>query len=77
MDLDFSSLKLKSAPGKYSLKGVIKCSIFNGKKFYMCLYPDLKQNKWIMSDGYSLQFIDSPLMHKIGDVVMLFYSSIN
>ena len=77
LDLDFSSLKLKSAPGKYSLKGVIKCSVFNGKKFYMCLYPDLKQNKWIMSDGYSLQFIDSPLMHKIGDVVMLFYSSIN
>ena len=77
MLLDFSTSIIKNTPGKYFLKGIIKYCIVNEIKFYSCLYFDSLCKKWIISDGYDKQFIDSPLKHTIGNVVALFYSCLN
>ena len=75
--LDFSTTFIKNTPGKYNLKGVIKYCIVNEIKFYTCIYYDSTYKKWIISDGYSKKFIDSPINHKIGHIVALFYSCLN
>ena len=75
--LDFSTTFIKNTPGKYNLKGVIKYCIVNEIKFYTCLYYDSQFKKWIISDGYSKQFIDSPINHKVGNIIALFYSCLN
>ena len=75
--LDLSSLKLRSGMSVYNLKGVIKSYVNNGKKFYICIYEDFAKRNWFISDGYSKDPIISPLNHIMGDVVMLFYSSLN
>ena len=77
INLDLSSLGLKSSPIKYNLKGIIKTCVVNDKKIYSCIYPDYSINKWIVSDGYSKIYESSPYNNTIGDVVMLFYSSLD
>ena len=80
LNLNLSQLELKSSPVNYSLKAVINCNVVNENKFYTCIYYDNLKQKWIMSDGYSIQFIDNPLVmnnSSFGDVIMLFYSSLN
>jgi len=63
--------------GTYNLKGIIKKSIFQGKKYYICLYKEM--NQWFLSDGITINQLNSPspLFHKIGNIVMLFYSNEN
>ena len=75
--LDLSCLGLKSGPTKYNLKGIIKSCLMNDKKIYTCIYKDLFLNRWIVSDGYSKGFVNSPYDNNVGDVVMLFYDSFN
>ena len=76
-ELDLSSLGIKSGITNYYLKGVIKSYLNNNIKYYICIYEDNAKKQWIISDGYSKNFIISPLNHSVGDVVMLFYSSFN
>ena len=61
--------------GNYNLKGVIKKTIVNGEKFFICIYKEM--NQWFKSDGITIKQLDclSPLNHNIGNVVMLFYSN--
>ena len=73
--VDFSKLGIKCNPFIYNLKGIIKCYFQNEKKYYICIYQDYGQKQWVMSDGYSKSFIDTPFNHNIGDIIMLFYSS--
>ena len=79
MNLDCSQLGLKGGPFNYYLKAVINYNNINENKFYTCLYEDKLKGKWFMSDGYSIQMIDNPLAfnNNFGDVIMLFYSSLN
>jgi len=74
-NLDLSSLRLKNSPVKYNLKGIIRKCISNGKSIYTCIYQDY--NKWVVSDGYSKSITNSPYNINVGDIVMLFYSSLN
>ena len=75
--LNLSSLGLKNSPIKYNLKGIIKTCVVNDKKIYSCIYPDYSMNKWVVSDGYSKIYESSPYNNTNGDVVMLFYSSLD
>jgi hypothetical protein len=61
--------------GTYNLKGVIKKTIINGEKFFICIYQEI--NKWFISDGFTIEQLNypSPLNHNNGNVVMLFYSN--
>ena len=80
LNLNLAQLGLKSSPINYSLKAVINCNVVNENKFYTCIYYDNLKQKWIMSDGYTIQFVDNPLAMNnstFGDVIMLFYSSLN
>ena len=79
MNLNFSQLGLKGGPFNYYLKAVINYNNINENKFYTCLYEDKLKGKWFMSDGYTIQIIDNPLAfnNNFGDVIMLFYSSLN
>ena len=79
MNLDCSQLGLKGGPFNYYLKAVINYNNINENKFYTCLYEDKLKGKWFMSDGYTIQIIDNPLAfnNNFGDVIMLFYSSLN
>ena len=63
--------------GTYNLKGVIKRTIINGEKFFICIYQEI--NKWFISDGFTIEQLNypSPLNHNNGNVVMLFYSNEN
>ena len=63
--------------GIYNLKGVIKESIVEGKKYFICIYNVM--NQWFISDGINIEQLNchSPLNHNIGNVVMLFYSNEN
>ena len=61
--------------GTYHLNGVIKKTIENGEKFFICIYREI--NQWFISDGFSKQQYPSPLNHNIGNIVMLFYSNEN
>ena len=77
INLNLSILGLKGSPPNYTLKGIIKSCVVKEEKFYSCIYEDLPKRKWIMSDGYMKKYVDSPLVYCVGDVVMLFYSSLN
>ena len=80
LNLNFAQLGLKSSSINYFLKAVINCNVVNETKFYTCIYFNNLKRKWIMSDGYSIQFVDNPLVmnnSNCGDVIMLFYSSLN
>ena len=80
LGLNFAQLGLKSSPINYYLKAVINCNVVNQTKFYTCIYFDYLKRKWIMSDGYSIQLTDNPLIMNngtCGDVTILFYSSLN
>ena len=61
--------------GTYKLKGIIKKTIMNGDKFFICIYKEI--NQWFISAGNTISQLDStsPLNHKIGNVIMLFYSN--
>jgi serine/threonine protein kinase len=59
--------------GTYYLNRVIKKTIQNGEKFFICIYREI--NNWFISDGFRLEQYTSPLNHNIGNVVMLFYSN--
>ena len=63
--------------GIYNLKGVIKESIVEGKKYFICIYKVMDQ--WFISDGINIEHLNclSPLNHNIGNVVMLFYNNEN
>ena len=61
--------------GTYYLNGVIKKTIENGEKFFICIYREI--NNWFISDGFKIEQYTSPLNHNIGNVVMLFYSNEN
>ena len=76
INLNLANLGLKSSPCNYYLKGVIKSCIVQEKKIYTCIYLDITKNCWVTSDGYSKQLMPNPF-NNIGDIVMLFYSSIN
>ena len=65
----------KFGTGTYYLNGVIKKTIKNGEKFFICIYREI--NNWFISDGFSIEQFPSPLNHNIGNVVMLFYSNEN
>ena len=75
--LDLSGLGIKNEKTIYNLKGVIKSYINKEQKYYICIYEDYIKKNWVICDGYSKEFIISPLNHSMGDVVMLFYSSID
>lgn len=61
--------------GTYALKGIIKKTIINGEKLFICIYKEI--NQWFKSDGNKIKNLDcnSPLNHNIGNVIMLFYSN--
>ena len=63
--------------GIYNLKGVIKKSIVGQKKYFVCIYKVM--NQWLISDGIKIESLkcSSPLNHKIGNIIMLFYSNEN
>ena len=63
--------------GIYNLKGVIKESIVEGKKYFISIYKVMDQ--WFISDGINIKQLNclSPLNHNIGNVVMLFYNNEN
>ena len=63
--------------GTYNLKAVIKKSIVGGKKYFICIYKVM--NQWLISDGITIKRLNcfSPLNHKIGNIIMLFYSNEN
>ena len=61
--------------GTYYLNGVIKKTIENGEKFFICIYREI--NNWFISDGFKIEQYTSTLNHNIGNVVMLFYSNEN
>ena len=73
LNLDNSGIGM----GTYNLKGVIKKSIVEGKIYFICIYKEM--NQWFLSDGIEInQFkSSSPLNHKCGNIVMLFYSNGN
>lgn len=75
--VDLSTLGLKSGMAIYNLKGVIKSYIDNEKKYYICIYEDYIKKNWVICDGYTKNFIDSALNHFLGDVIILFYSSLD
>ena len=75
--LNLSILGLKGSPPNYYLKGIIKSCLVKEERFYSCIYEDLPKRKWIMSDGYMKNFVDNPMAYGVGNVVMLFYSSLN
>ena len=76
LNLNLANLGFKGSPFNYNLKGIIKSCIVQEKKIYTCIYQDITKNCWVISDGYSKQLIPSPF-NNVGDVVMLFYSSLN
>ena len=63
--------------GTHNLKGVIKESIIEGQKYFICIYKEM--NQWFISDGINKEQLNgsSPLDHNIGNVIMLFYSNEN
>ena len=75
--LNLSILGLKGSPPSYSLKGIIKSFANKEQKFYSCIYEDFPKRKWIMSDGYMKKYVNGPMDYYVGDVEMLFYSSLN
>lgn len=79
LSLNFSQLGLKSDPFIFDLKAVINCNIINENKFYTCIYLDSFKKQWFISDGYEIQPTNDPLAmnNNLGDVIMLFYSSLN
>ena len=80
LNLNLAQLGLKSSPINYTLKAVINRNVVNENKFYTGIYFDNVKQKWIMSDGYAIQFVENPLVmnnSNFGDVIMLFYSSLN
>ena len=78
INLNLSCIGLNNnSPCNFHLKGIIKCFVQNEKKYYICIYVDYLNKQWVLSDGYEKQTIISPMNHNIGDVIMLFYSSLN
>ena len=76
LNLNLANLGIKNSPTNYNLKGIIKSCVIQDKKIYTCIYKDITKNGWVVSDGYSKQLGANPI-NNIGDVVMLFYSSLN
>jgi NIMA (never in mitosis gene a)-related kinase len=74
LQLDLSKLG-QAGITKYKLNGIIKSYMIEDKKICTCFYFDYLKGKWTMSDGYTKEFIDSPMKYNVGDIVMLFYSS--
>ena len=60
--------------GIHNLKGVIKKTIKDGIKYFICIYKE--DNQWFLNDGINIEKVkcDSPLNHNSGNVIMLFYS---
>ena len=67
------TLSCEANNNTYKLKGLIKEFIKNENKFYMAIYEENQQ--WISSDGFAFEKNNSPVLHNIGKVVMLFYTS--
>ena len=70
------TLKLdKYGSGTHNLKGVIKKTIMDGKKYFICIYKE--KDQWLLSDGITIDKFksSSPTEHNIGNIVMLFYSN--
>ena len=63
------NLSCQANNNTYKLKGLIK----NENKFYRAIYEENQQ--WSLSDGFTFEKINSPLLHNTGKVVMLFYTS--
>ena len=59
----------------FMLTGLIKRQIVNGKKYFVSIYSDT--NKWILNDGLQASILQKPNDHSSGQVVALFYNSIN
>ena len=57
----------------YKLKGLIKKNINNENKYFIAIYEENLQ--WFVSDGSTFEKINTPLLHNIGKVVILFYTS--
>ena len=77
LQLNLTCLGLNNSPCNYNLKGIIKCFVQDEKKFYTCIYEDFYKKQWVICDGYTKDSIISPMNHTMGDIVMLFYSSLN
>ena len=58
---------------KFKLVGIVKRLDKNGKEHYISLYYDYKIQSWILRDDSSITKIDSPIGHKQGTEMILFY----
>ena len=61
--------------GTYNLKGVIKKTISDGKKYFISIYKEM--DHWLLSDGINQTEelkSSSPLNLNNGNIIMLFYS---
>ena len=67
------NLSCQANNNTYKLKGLIKEYINNENKYYTAIYEENQQ--WSSSDGFTFEKINSPLLHNIGKIVMLFYTS--
>ena len=66
-------LSCQASNNTYKLKGLIKKNINNENKCFIAIYEENQQ--WFVSDGFTFEIINAPLLHNIGKVVMLFYTS--
>ena len=62
---------------KFNLVGVVKRLIDDrDSEYYIAIYLDPYKNCWVVSNRNKLDTIQSPLQHKDGKVLLLFYSAV-
>ena len=75
--LDLNQMIEVNNNSRLKLVGVVKRIVDNnGFEYYIALYLDPQQSKWMKSERGKIVPIDNPLNHREGMVLLLFYSAI-